>query len=71
MSIEVLDLVEYGAQGKKAAKTFLTHRAFMPGCITISRGIKTEMHCHNADQTFYVMDGECTMQLSRRRQSRH
>jgi mannose-6-phosphate isomerase-like protein (cupin superfamily) len=19
------------------------------------------MHCHNADQTFYVIDGECTM----------
>ncbi|HVO96043.1 MAG TPA: cupin domain-containing protein, partial [Terriglobales bacterium] len=24
-------------------------------------GQKDEMHCHNADQTFYVIDGECTM----------
>ena len=24
-------------------------------------GHKDEMHCHNADQTFYVIDGECTM----------
>ena len=24
-------------------------------------GDKDDMHCHNADQTFYVIDGECTM----------
>jgi mannose-6-phosphate isomerase-like protein (cupin superfamily) len=24
-------------------------------------GQKDEMHCHNADQTFYVIEGECTM----------
>ena len=24
-------------------------------------GHKDNMHCHNADQTFYVIDGECTM----------
>jgi mannose-6-phosphate isomerase-like protein (cupin superfamily) len=21
------------------------------------------MHCHNADQTFYVIEGECTMRF--------
>jgi quercetin dioxygenase-like cupin family protein len=26
-------------------------------------GHKDEMHCHNADQTFYVIDGECTMRF--------
>lgn len=24
-------------------------------------GRKDEMHCHNADQTFYMIEGECTM----------
>jgi len=24
-------------------------------------GDKDDMHCHNADQTFYVLEGECTM----------
>ncbi len=24
-------------------------------------GQKDSMHCHNADQTFIVLDGECTM----------
>ncbi len=27
----------------------------------IPPGDKDDMHCHNADQTFYVIDGECTM----------
>ncbi len=26
-------------------------------------GQKDEMHGHNADQTFYVIDGECTMRF--------
>ena len=24
-------------------------------------GDKDDMHCHNADQTFYVIEGECSM----------
>jgi hypothetical protein len=24
-------------------------------------GEKDDMHCHNADQTFYLIAGECTM----------
>jgi mannose-6-phosphate isomerase-like protein (cupin superfamily) len=24
-------------------------------------GDKDDMHCHNADQTLYVIEGECTM----------
>ena len=26
-------------------------------------GQKDEIHCHNADQTFYVIEGECTMRF--------
>jgi mannose-6-phosphate isomerase-like protein (cupin superfamily) len=26
-------------------------------------GQKDETHCHNADQTLYVIDGECTMRF--------
>src|SRR5438128_11284282 len=26
-------------------------------------GNKDDMHCHNADQTFYVIEGECTMRF--------
>jgi mannose-6-phosphate isomerase-like protein (cupin superfamily) len=29
-----------------------------------NRGEKDDMHCHNADQTFYVIDGECTMHFA-------
>ena len=57
-------------QGKKSAKKFLTPSAFTPGCTTTNPATKTTMHCHNADQTFYVIDGECTMHFPRRRQSR-
>src|SRR3546814_5487380 len=28
---------------------------------TLFRSQKDDMHCHNADQTFVVLDGECTM----------
>lgn len=60
MSIEVLDLLEKCRNEKKRKTVFNTPRfhAWMHYYVP---GQKDDMHCHNADQTFYVMEGECTM----------
>jgi len=59
MSIEIVDMHEL-AKNKKRKSIMNTprfhawHHYYPPG--------KTdEMHCHNADQTFIVIEGECTM----------
>lgn len=60
MSIEVIDLVAMAHQEKRRRNVFNTPR-FHAWMHYYKPGQKDEMHCHNADQTFYVIDGECTM----------
>ena len=60
MSIEVIDLVDLAHQEKRRKNIFNTPR-FHAWMHYYKPGQKDEMHCHNADQTFYVIDGECTM----------
>jgi mannose-6-phosphate isomerase-like protein (cupin superfamily) len=60
MSIEVLDLVALAHQEKRRKNIFNTPR-FHAWMHYYKPGHSDEMHCHNADQTFYVIDGECTM----------
>src|SRR5689334_21959411 len=62
MPIKVVDLVEMGhAQGAKrkvhmnGPKMNAFFHIYPEPCM------KDEMHCHNADGTFYVIEGECTM----------
>jgi quercetin dioxygenase-like cupin family protein len=62
MPIKVVDLREM-ADAPEPKWTVLIngprfHAWFHP---YLQPGQRDEMHCHNADQTFYCIDGECTM----------
>ena len=60
MSIEIVDLVDM-ARKEKRRKNILNTPRFHAWMHFYKPGQKDEMHCHNADQTFYVIEGECTM----------
>ncbi|MSP37349.1 MAG: cupin domain-containing protein [Deltaproteobacteria bacterium] len=62
MPIEVIDMVDFAHQEKKRKEIFNTPR-FHAWMHYYKPGHKDDMHCHNADQTFYVIDGECTMRF--------
>ena len=62
MPIKVVDLKEM-ARAEKPKRTVLIngprlHTWFHP---YLAPGQKDEMHCHNQDQTFFCIEGECTM----------
>ena len=62
MPIKVVDLKEM-ADAPNPKRTVLIngprfHAWFHP---YLKPGQRDEMHCHNADQTFYCIEGECTM----------
>jgi len=57
MAIEIVDMVELAYKEKQRKKIFNTPRFHA----WIKPGQKDQLHCHNADQTFYVIEGECTM----------
>lgn len=61
MAIEILDLAEVARQEGKRKVIFNTPRLHAWVHVYPKPGDKDDMHCHNADQTFYVIDGECTM----------
>ncbi|MEK7210138.1 MAG: cupin domain-containing protein, partial [Candidatus Binatota bacterium] len=54
------DIVELAHKEKRRKNIFNTPR-FHAWMHYYKPGHKDEMHCHNADQTFYVIEGECTM----------
>jgi len=60
MPIEIVNMVDLAHQEKRRKNIFNTPR-FHAWMHYYKPGHKDEMHCHNADQTFYVIDGECTM----------
>lgn len=60
MSIEIVNLTEMGHDIKKRQNIFNTPR-FHAWMHYYKPGHKDAMHCHNADQTFVVIEGECTM----------
>jgi len=62
MPIKTADLNDM-AQQPGAARKVLMNGPHMNVFFHIypQPGMKDEMHCHNADGTFYVVDGECTM----------
>ncbi len=62
MPIQVVDLVDMGHQPDARRKVLMNGpnmNIFFH--IYPTPGMKDEMHCHNADGTFYVVEGECTM----------
>jgi mannose-6-phosphate isomerase-like protein (cupin superfamily) len=61
MGIEIIDLVQLAQQEKRRKVVFNTPRCHAWVHYYPNPGEKDDMHCHNADQTFYVIAGECTM----------
>ncbi|MSQ27376.1 MAG: cupin domain-containing protein [Dehalococcoidia bacterium] len=64
MPIKVVDLMEMAA-GPDAKRTNLINGPRFNAWFHIYQrpGQHDEMHCHNADQTFYCIGGECTMRF--------
>jgi mannose-6-phosphate isomerase-like protein (cupin superfamily) len=60
MSIEIVDMVDYAHKEKRRKNIFDTPR-FHAWMHYYKPGQHDELHCHNADQTFIVIEGECTM----------
>ena len=62
MPIKVVNLLEMAA-GPDAKRTNLINGPRFNAWFHIYKrpGQHDEMHCHNADQTFYCIEGECTM----------
>ena len=62
MPIKIVDLKEMARQPKPKRTVLINgprlHAWFHP---YLQPGQKDEMHCHNADQTFFCIEGECTM----------
>ena len=61
MPINVIDMVEMAREEGKRKVIFNTPRLHAWLHVYPAPGDKDDMHCHNADQTFYVIEGECTM----------
>src|SRR5688572_13236412 len=57
MPIEIIDMVDFAHKEKKRKEIFNTPR-FHAWMHYYQPGHKDELHCHNADQTFFVIDGE-------------
>ena len=60
MPIEIVDMVQKAGEGKRQV-IFNTNKLHAWVHVYPKPGDADDMHCHNADQTFYVIDGECTM----------
>ncbi len=59
MSIEFVNMHELAKEKKR--KSIMNTPRFHAWHHYYPPGRKDEMHCHNADQTFIVIEGECTM----------
>ena len=59
MSIEFTNMHELAKEKKR--KSIMNTPRFHAWHHYYPPGKKDEMHCHNADQTFIVIEGECTM----------
>src|SRR5499433_4547922 len=61
MPIEIVDMIKKAHELKKRKVLINTKRFHAWVHYYPNPGDKDDMHCHNADQTFYVIEGECTM----------
>ena len=62
MPIEIIDTHEFAHKVQKRAVVIATDR-FHAWVHYFQPGQQDEMHCHNQDQTFQVVEGECTMRF--------
>ena len=60
MGIEVIDILGKAKEEERRRTVFDTPR-FHAWMHYYKPGQTDQMHCHNADQTFFVIEGECTM----------
>jgi len=63
MAIEIIDTLEVALREKKRTVVMNTRKLHAWVHYYPNPGDKDDMHCHNADQTFYVIEGECTMRF--------
>ncbi len=60
MPIEIIDTKAFGHE-KKARTVVLDTNRFHVWVHYYKPGQTDEMHCHNQDQTFQIVEGQCTM----------
>ncbi len=60
MPIEIIDTHEFAHRTKQRTVVIDTKK-FHAWVHYYKPGQKDEMHCHNEDQTFYIIEGELTM----------
>ncbi len=61
MAIEIIDCAKLARQGKKRTVVMNTRKLHAWVHFYPDPGDHDDMHCHNADQTFYCIEGQCTM----------
>ncbi|MCL6593010.1 MAG: cupin domain-containing protein [Alicyclobacillus sp.] len=61
--IKAVNLVEMAQQPGKRRRVLMNGPRFHTWLHIYQPGDSDEMHCHNADQTFTCISGECTMNL--------
>ncbi|MEK9658478.1 MAG: cupin domain-containing protein [Chloroflexota bacterium] len=62
MPIEIIDTHEFAHRTRKRTVVLNTNR-FHSWVHYYEPGRIDEMHCHNQDQTFHIIEGECTMRF--------
>lgn len=61
MAIEIIDTREVAHREKRRTVVMNTRKFHAWVHYYGSPGDKDDMHCHNEDQSFYLIEGECTM----------
>src|SRR4051794_36127192 len=62
MAIKVVNLLEMAAGSEQRRQVLMNGPRFHTWLhIYPTPGDRDEMHCHNADESFYILEGECTM----------
>ena len=64
MAIEIVDVAGIGAETKKRQVILNTRTLHAWEHYLAEPGDGTDMHCHPGDQTFLVLDGECTKRFT-------
>ena len=64
MPIQIVDLKSMGKDPEAHRTDLINGPHFYAWFHVYKRpGQRDKMHCHNADQTFYCIDGQCTMRF--------
>ena len=61
MAIQIIDPLEIGKREKTRTKVFNSRKAHAWVHYYTRPGDHDELHCHNADQMFLCLEGQCTM----------